>query len=112
MALDIYVCHLQLFGWQTFKRVGASLSINRCYKIVLTLSITIQLSLFFMFISVSLWLDQLFNGVIRQFVTLPVLYKVTSFITLVVMFLSCGSKVIWVLTSFAAVDSLVDDGMS
>jgi hypothetical protein len=75
---------LQLFGWQTFKRIGASLSINRCYKIVLTLSITIQLSLFFMFISVSLWLDQLFNGLIRQSASFPVLNKVTSFVTLVV----------------------------
>ncbi|KAF8559361.1 hypothetical protein OG21DRAFT_1480717 [Imleria badia] len=35
------------FGWQTFKRVGASLTISRVYKIVLTLSIVIQLSLFF-----------------------------------------------------------------
>jgi hypothetical protein len=76
---------MKLFGWQTFKRIGASLSINRCYMIVLTLSIAIQLSLFFMFVSVSLWLDQLINGVIRQFATLAVFYKVASFATLVLL---------------------------
>jgi hypothetical protein len=74
----------QLFGWQTFKRMGASLAINRCYKIVLTFSITIQLSMFFMLATVSLWLDQLFNGAIGKMASLMVLYKITSAITLVV----------------------------
>lgn len=52
----------KLFGWQTFKRVGASIAISRVYKLVLMLSIVIQMSLFFMVIAISLWLDQLFNG--------------------------------------------------
>lgn len=75
---------LQLFGWQTFKRVGASLTINRIYKFVLILSITIQLSLFFMIVTVSLWIDQLMNNTIGDFATLQKLYKVTSMITLAV----------------------------
>ena len=52
------------FGWQTFKRVGACIAISRIYKLVLLLSVTIQLSLFFMVVSVALWLDQLWNGAI------------------------------------------------
>ncbi|KAG6814043.1 hypothetical protein H0H92_003893 [Tricholoma furcatifolium] len=73
------------FGWQTFKRVGASLTINRIYMIVLTLSITIQLSIFFMVVTVSLWLDQLFNSAIGDLVDFKTLYKVTSFITLMLL---------------------------
>ncbi|KAG6885704.1 hypothetical protein C0993_010876 [Termitomyces sp. T159_Od127] len=73
------------FGWQTFKRVGASLTINRIYKIVLTLSITIQLSMFFMVVTVSLWIDQLFNSAIGDLVDFETLYKVSSFATLVLL---------------------------
>ncbi|KAG5651226.1 hypothetical protein H0H81_009421 [Sphagnurus paluster] len=74
---------IKLFGWQTFKRVGASRTINRVYKIVLILSITIQLSLFFMVVSVSLWVDQLFSSTIGDLTSFQKLYKVSSFITLV-----------------------------
>lgn len=80
----IIIVSLQLFGWQTFKRVGASLTINRIYKLVLFLSITIQLSLFFMIVTVSLWVDQLMNSVIGDLASFQKLYKVTSFITLAV----------------------------
>jgi hypothetical protein len=73
-----------LFGWQTFKRVGASLAINRVYKLVLTLSITIQLSLFFMVVTVALWIDQLFNGVIAKLAAYHKLYQITCTITLIV----------------------------
>jgi len=53
---------LRAFGWQTFKRIGASLQISRIYKIVLILSITLQLSIFFIVVSMALWIDQLYNG--------------------------------------------------
>jgi uncharacterized Zn-binding protein involved in type VI secretion len=76
---------IKLFGWQTFKRIGASLTINRIYKLVLTLSITIQLSLFFMVVTVSLWIDQLMNSIIGDFTTFQTLYKVSSFITLALL---------------------------
>jgi hypothetical protein len=36
-----------MFGWQTFKRIGASLEINKLYKIVLVFSIGLQLGFFF-----------------------------------------------------------------
>ncbi|KAJ6574679.1 hypothetical protein B0H19DRAFT_933287 [Mycena capillaripes] len=71
---------VKLFGWQTFKRVGASLTINRVYKLVLTFSIVLQLSLFFMGATVSLFLDQLFNGWAGRLAWHPLLYKI-NFIT-------------------------------
>jgi hypothetical protein len=76
--------NLQLFGWQTFKRVGASLTINRLYKIVLVLSILIQLGFFFIAISVSLWIDQLVNSPIGDLASFQTLYKATSIAALVV----------------------------
>lgn len=72
------------FGWQTFKRIGASLTINRVYKLVLVLSIVLQLAFFFMTVTVGLWLDSLFNGVAAHEASFVVFYKATSFIALVV----------------------------
>ncbi|KAI9511762.1 hypothetical protein F5148DRAFT_1274103 [Russula earlei] len=74
-----------LFGWQTFKRVGASVSINRIYKLVLTLSIVIQLSLFFVVLAVALWLDQLYNGAIAVMSTQSNLYQVFLMVILVLI---------------------------
>lgn len=73
------------FGWQTFKRVGASLTINRVYKIVLTMSITIQISLFFMVCALGLWIDQLFNGSIGQLATRAGLYRGLITVTLILL---------------------------
>jgi len=87
---------IKLFGWQTFKRVGASLMINRIYKLVLLLSITIQLSLFFMVVTVSLWVDQLMDSVIGDLANFQKLYKVASFITLALL-------VPWLMTGWFAV---------
>ena len=42
------------------------MQINRIYRCVLVLCITIQLALFFMAAAVGLWIDQLFNGVAGQ----------------------------------------------
>jgi hypothetical protein len=87
---------VKLFGWQTFKRVGASLTINRVYKIVLTLSITIQLSMFFMAATVGLWIDQLFNGSTGQLASLSKLYK-GMFMTTLIMLIP------WLMTGWFAV---------
>jgi hypothetical protein len=87
---------IKLFGWQTFKRVGASLTINRIYRLVLFLSITIQLSLFFMVVTVSLWVDQLMNNIIGDLGDFQKLFKVTSFITLALL-------VPWLMTGWFAV---------
>lgn len=66
---------VQLFGWQTFKRVGASRTIDRVYKLVLSLSIAIQLSTFFIVVSIALWIDQLYNGSIGSLARAAKLYK-------------------------------------
>lgn len=55
-------CLLKQFGWQTFKRVGASLSVNHMYKLVLGLSVVLQLSMFFIVSSIALWVEQISNG--------------------------------------------------
>lgn len=74
----------KLFGWQTFKRVGASIAISRVYKLVLVLSIVIQISLFFMVVAISLWLDQLCNGNIGRLNSSPV-YKPLLIVTLILL---------------------------
>jgi hypothetical protein len=70
------------FGWLTFKRVGASLTINRIYKLVLVLSIVLQLSFFFMGATVALWIDSLINGVAAAHGEHIKLYQTTSFLTM------------------------------
>ncbi|KAJ7102343.1 hypothetical protein B0H15DRAFT_985164, partial [Mycena belliarum] len=87
---------VKLFGWQTFKRVGASLTINRIYKLVLVLSITLQLSLFFMGVTVSLFLDQLFNGWVGHLAWFNSIYKVMFLITAVLL-------VPWLMTGWFSV---------
>jgi len=84
------------FGWQTFKRVGASLTINRIYKLVLVLSIVIQLGLFFMLTTVAVWIDQLWNSPIGDKADFRTLYQVTAIITLVAL-------VPWLMTGWFAV---------
>lgn len=58
---------LKQFGWQTFKKIGASFVINRCYRLVLAFSIAVQLSVFFIGADIALWLDQLVSGTFAQF---------------------------------------------
>ncbi|KAI0080021.1 hypothetical protein K474DRAFT_381765 [Panus rudis PR-1116 ss-1] len=83
---------IKLFGWQTFKRVGASLTIRRLYNVILILSIIIQLSAFFIVVSAALWLDQIYNGNIGRLTTAPQLFRgvVILVILLVIPWLSIG----------------------
>jgi len=76
---------VKTFGWQTFKRIGASLDINRVYKIVLTFSIGLQLASFFIIAAMVLWLDLLFTSPLGQRAQSLMLYKVLGIITCVVM---------------------------
>ena len=68
----------------TFKRMGASMQIRRQYSAVLTLSVTIQLALFFIVASAGLWLDQLINGAPSQFAKGRMAYEVVTAFVLVV----------------------------
>ncbi|KAH8997468.1 hypothetical protein EDB92DRAFT_2061794 [Lactarius akahatsu] len=76
---------VKAFGWQTFKRVGASRTINKIYKLILTLSIVIQLSLFFVVTAVALWLDQLCNGAIAVMATQSKIYEIFLVIVLTLL---------------------------
>jgi len=76
---------LKLFGWLTFKRVGASLAINRIYQLVLILSIVIQLALFFMVVAVALWIDQLWHGNIAKLAREALVYKIAFIAVLLLM---------------------------
>ncbi|TFK57635.1 hypothetical protein OE88DRAFT_1651480 [Heliocybe sulcata] len=77
---------IKLFGWQTFKRVGASFIINRVYKFVLSLSIVIQLSMFFIVVSLGLWLDQLWNGQIGMLTDHVLRFKVIVLVVFILLF--------------------------
>lgn len=48
-----------MYGWITFKKMGASRTIARAYKCALALGICIQLLLFFYTASVTIFLDQM-----------------------------------------------------
>ncbi|QRW00093.1 hypothetical protein RhiJN_28111 [Ceratobasidium sp. AG-Ba] len=76
---------LKTFGWLTFKRVGASLEINRIYKLVLSLGIVLQLSLFFLVVSIALWLEELYHGPAAGESSLAVLYKAIVIIQLIAL---------------------------
>ncbi|KAK0198499.1 hypothetical protein F5146DRAFT_1019831 [Armillaria mellea] len=78
---------IKLFGWQTFKRVGASMTMNRVYKL---------LSFFFMGATISLWIDNLFNGVAAQVAWYVAFYKATSFVTEIFL-------IPWIMTGWVAV---------
>ena len=64
--------------------MGASRTINRIYKLVLTLSVVIQLSLFFVVAAVALWLDQLFHGAIAVMATQSNTYQAFLMVVIVV----------------------------
>jgi len=76
---------LKAYGWRTFKRIGASMQIRTQYRVVLILSVTIQLALFFIVASAGLWLDQLINGVASQITRNKVLYKVMTALVLALL---------------------------
>ncbi|KAI0374485.1 hypothetical protein BV20DRAFT_936156 [Pilatotrama ljubarskyi] len=76
---------MKSFGWQTFKRVGASRVINRVYNLVLMLSIAIQLALFFVGASAALWIDQVYNGNIGRLTMKPTFFKAVMITVLVLL---------------------------
>ncbi|RPD63261.1 hypothetical protein L227DRAFT_522304 [Lentinus tigrinus ALCF2SS1-6] len=83
---------MKTFGWQTFKRVGASRTINRVYNMVLMFSIAIQLSLFFVGTSAALWIDQVYNGNIGRLTQQPHVFKAVmiTVLALLIPWLSTG----------------------
>jgi hypothetical protein len=54
----------QMYGWLTFKKMGASRTIARAYKSALALGICIQLEIWFYVASVMCFLDQIAKGLL------------------------------------------------
>lgn len=67
--------YYQSFGWQTFKRIGASLTMSRAYRSILIFSIVIQLSVFFVVVTVALWVDQIWHGDIASLTSRATAFK-------------------------------------
>ena len=63
------------YNWATFKRIGANRKVSKAYKLVLCFSVALQLSLFFIVVSIALWIDQLCNGAIGRFALLMNVYR-------------------------------------
>lgn len=63
-----------------------------------------------MVVTVSLWVDQLINNTIGDLADFQTLYKVTSFITLIVsvqnVLVSCSDSP----SNYAAISAVADDG--
>ena len=76
---------LQAFGWQSFKRIGASVLVNRLYRLASTLFILIQLSFFFVATAMSLWVDQMYNGLFGSKGVHTGLYKAGHFIVFILL---------------------------
>ncbi|KAG8833768.1 hypothetical protein FRC17_010141 [Serendipita sp. 399] len=57
---------VKLFGWQTFKRIGASIQINRIYMIVLIFSVGLQMAFFFVIALMGVLVDVLCNSILGQ----------------------------------------------
>ncbi|KAG9121326.1 hypothetical protein FRC07_002746 [Ceratobasidium sp. 392] len=76
----------RVYGWQTFKRIGASRVMNRAYRLVLAFSIHLQLAVYFFVTSSALWVDELLNGPIACFAQHRSIYE-GIFITSVLLLL-------------------------
>jgi hypothetical protein len=66
---------VRVFGWQTFKRVGASLVVNRVYKLVLLLAIFVQVTFFFVVAIAGLWMYILYNSNLANWSASTTLFK-------------------------------------
>jgi len=91
----------QTFGWQTFKRIGkfdlqadgplltirlsgASLEINRIYKLVLMFSIGLQLAFFCVIASMGLWVDLIQTTDVGKLARNATLYQALAIIVCIV----------------------------
>ncbi|TFK37642.1 hypothetical protein BDQ12DRAFT_685042 [Crucibulum laeve] len=76
----------KVYAKQTFSRVGASVTIHRMYKLVLFLSVCLQLTGFFSLASTAMWLDKICHGTISFFAQHRDLYMAAFIVTLVLEF--------------------------
>lgn len=72
----------QSFRWTTFKRIGASILIERLYRMALMHLLFIQLAVFFLVAGIVLWVDQLFYGSFGSKAHLGGMYKALGIVAL------------------------------
>ncbi|WVF72881.1 hypothetical protein IAT40_007699 [Kwoniella sp. CBS 6097] len=75
------------FGWQTFQRIGASTEMNRLYKLVLALSILLQLDAFVLVTFFALFLDQISRGPASYYMRNCTLFQIIYSVLIVTLFL-------------------------
>lgn len=83
-ALVFWLHYPQAFGWATFRQLGANAAVNRAYRLVLALSIFLQLDLFFLISWSALWLNQICTGPVFVIIRHGTIYK-TIFAILVLV---------------------------
>lgn len=99
---------MQVYGWQTFKRIGASRVMNRAYRLVLAFSINLQVALYFFVTSTVMWVDALLNGPVARFAEHASIYKgvfITSILVGINMHCYCFTRDVY--PSYLATPSLV-----
>lgn len=83
-CLGVFYLTLNLFKvykTQTAKLVGTSTQVNTVYKLVLTLSVSLQLAGFFIFASTAIWIDKVSSGAISHVAIHLSLYRVAFVVT-------------------------------
>ncbi|KAG8981732.1 hypothetical protein FRB90_007044, partial [Tulasnella sp. 427] len=76
---------IKVFGWATFRRIGADRKINGIYTVVLLMTVFLQLSLFFIVTTMALWIDQLCFGAIGKFSSHMMMYRAVDIVIFVML---------------------------
>ncbi|KAG9051062.1 hypothetical protein FS837_012569 [Tulasnella sp. UAMH 9824] len=76
---------IKVFGWATFRRIGADRKINGIYTVVLLMTVFLQLSLFFIVTTMALWIDQLCFGAIGKFASHMMLYRAIDIVIFIML---------------------------
>ncbi|KAK7055176.1 hypothetical protein R3P38DRAFT_2845599 [Favolaschia claudopus] len=75
----------RVYALQSFSRVGASPEVNRVYKLVLLLSVVLQLAGFFTLGQTALWMDKIAVGAVRDLAEHFFLYLAELIVTAVLV---------------------------
>lgn len=76
---------IKVFGWATFRRIGADRKINGIYTVVLLMTVFLQLSLFFIVTTMALWIDQLCFGAIGKFSSHMMAYRAIDIVIFIML---------------------------
>jgi len=76
---------IQRYQRSTFKRIGPPRHVVKIYRYFLTVLVGLQLSVFFLVVSMGLWIDQLRNSEIKKISLHTSLYEVISIATVILL---------------------------